>query len=157
MTRGAPLYPRTDMNPSTSDRVKASTISGSVTGAVLGMLFRGPRNVISGTIMFSLFGFGGQHAYEFLDRRNTATVRQERMDKEEGVVKDNWLQRAAKSKWSPMSVITDDDYERMLNEKLLVVEADIALIDDKIAEFKKMQKEAERAKTQVVAKEGEKK
>jgi hypothetical protein len=157
MTRGAPLHPRTDMNPSISDRVKASTISGSVTGAVLGMLFRGPRNIIPGTIMFSLFGFGGQHAYEVLDRRNTATVRQERMDKEEGVVKDNWLQRAAKSKWSPMSVITDDDYERMLNEKLLVVEADIALIDDKIAEFKKRQKEAERAKTQVVAKEGEKK
>lgn len=87
--------------------------------------------------MFTLFGYGGQHAYDFLDRRHTETILKEIRMKEEDKEKENWLQRAAKSKWSPMSVLTDEEYERMLNEKLISVEAEIALIDERIEEFRK--------------------
>ncbi|KAF2252179.1 hypothetical protein BU26DRAFT_516867 [Trematosphaeria pertusa] len=148
LTRGAPLHPRHDLNPSREDRVRASTISGAITGFSLGFLFRGPRNVIPGTIMFTLFGWGGQHAYNYLDKRNSDVIRKEQEMREQGEVKEqlNWLQRVAKSKWSPMSILTDEEYERMMNEKLLAVEAEIALIDEKIEGLRKKQNDMEAQK-----------
>ncbi|KAF2011440.1 hypothetical protein BU24DRAFT_281217 [Aaosphaeria arxii CBS 175.79] len=145
-TRGAPILPRTDLSPSHSDRLRASTISGGVTGAVLGALFRGPRNIIPGTIMFTLFGFGGQHAYDFLDQKNTEQVQKDDVTEEGAKEKGTWLQRAAKSKWSPMKVLSDEEYLEMMNEKVLSVEAEIALLDDKIEELRKQQKELEKSK-----------
>ncbi|KAF2190244.1 hypothetical protein K469DRAFT_699849 [Zopfia rhizophila CBS 207.26] len=159
LTRGAPLRPRTDLTTTPQDKVYASSVSGTVTGVSLGLIFRGPRNVIPGAIMFTLFGFGGQHAYNYLDRRNTEEVQKskEEIEKEKRVEteKGNWLQRMGRSKWSPMTVLTDEEYEKMLQNKLLAVEADIALIDEKIEKFQKQQKVQER--TQVQEKGQEKK
>lgn len=42
--------------------------------------------------------------------------------------KTSWLD----SKWSPITRLSDEDYEKTLQEKLLRIEADIALIDDDI-------------------------
>lgn len=98
--------------------------------------------------MFTLFGWGGQHAYNYLDKRNSDVIRKEQEMREQGEVKEqlNWLQRVAKSKWSPMSILTDEEYERMMNEKLLAVEAEIALIDEKIEGLRKKQNDMEAQK-----------
>jgi len=141
LTRGAPVYPRTDLNPTTSDKVRASALAGGLTGFNLGLLFRGPRNVIPGTIMFTFFGWAGQHGYNYLDARNSSEI-QERAGGEVKP-KENFMQKIAKSKWSPMQVLTDDDYENMMQEKLLRVEAQIAVIDDKIDVLKKQAFELE--------------
>jgi hypothetical protein len=145
LTRGAPVYPRDDLNPTPSDRVRASAMAGGFTGFSLGFLFRGPRNVIPGTIMFTLFGWTGQHAYNFLDKRNSQELREKAQLKARGgdKPKDNFMQRIAKSKWSPMSVLTDEQYEDMLQERLLQVEAEIAIVDEKIEAVRKMAIEAE--------------
>jgi hypothetical protein len=144
-TRGAPIYPRDDLNPDLADKVRASTMAGAFTGFSLGILLRGPKNVIPGTIMFTLFGWSGQKGYNYLDKRNSVEI-QERADLRatgDDTPKDNLLQRFAKSKWSPMSVLTDEQYEEMLQEKLLKVEAEIAIIDDRIESVKKMAMEAD--------------
>ena len=39
------------------------------------------------------------------------------------------------SKWSPLRKLSDDEYEDFMSEKMLKVEAQIALIDDKMAEL----------------------
>lgn len=144
VTRGLPLLPRQDLNPTTKDRVRASTIAGAATGFSLGFL-RGPRNVIPGTLMFTLFGWAGQHAYNYLDTRHSENVRTEaeRREQKTQIEKLNWLQRFARSSWSPMTELTDEQYEKMLNEKLLGVEVEIALIDEKIDKLRKEQKKAE--------------
>jgi len=59
------------------------------------------------------------------------------------------MQRVAKSRWSPMSILTDEEYEKMMGERLLRVEADIALIDDKIEGLRKEQKELDVQKERV--------
>jgi hypothetical protein len=120
-------------------------MAGAFTGFSLGFLFRGPRNVIPGTIMFTLFGWTGQHAYNFLDKRNSQELREKAQLKARGEdkPKENFLQRIAKSKWSPMSVLTDEQYEEMLQERLLQVEAEIAIVDEKIEAVRKMAIEAE--------------
>lgn len=53
------------------------------------------------------------------------------------------MDKIAKSWWSPMQVLSDEDYEKMMQEKLLRVEADIAMIDDKIAALRKQAVERE--------------
>lgn len=133
------------MNPSPSDKVRASTIAGGSTGFTLGFLFRGPRNVLPGTLMFSLLGWLGQHGYNYLDAKNSSQLQEqaELRARGEDRPKETLMHKIAKSKWSPMQVLSDEDYERMMQEKLLRVEADIAMIDDKIEMLKKQAAEME--------------
>jgi hypothetical protein len=92
-----------------------------------------------------LFGWGGQKVYDVLDGRNSVKVVREK-EIEEGVREPgkNLLQRVAESRWSPFSVLTDEEYEKMMGEKLLVLEADIAVIDDKIHALRELQKQQEK-------------
>ncbi|KAK4241876.1 hypothetical protein C8A03DRAFT_29905 [Achaetomium macrosporum] len=102
------------------DKVKASTVAGGVAGTVAGLL-RGPRNILPGALMFSLYGAGGQAFANW------------------------WAARAANapaksgggfwSKWNPITKLSDQDYEKILEEQLLRVEADIAITDDRIKEL----------------------
>jgi hypothetical protein len=41
------------------------------------------------------------------------------------------------SKWSPVKVLSDDEYEGMLQEKLLRLKAEIAVVDENIVELKR--------------------
>jgi hypothetical protein len=47
------------------------------------------------------------------------------------------LQRIADSKWIPLKTLSDDEYRGILGEKLLSIEAEIAIIDEKIEELEK--------------------
>lgn len=58
-----------------------------------------------------------------------------------------FLQRMADSKWIPLKSLSDDDYKAMLNEKVLSIETEMALIDDKIEELQKS-KSAEPSETE---------
>ena len=95
--------------------------------------------------MFTLYGWAGQHVYNFLDKRNSAELREQAQP--DYKPKGTLMQRFAQSKWSPMSVLTDEQYEEMLQERLLKVEAEIAIIDERIEDVKKvaMEEEAQRA------------
>lgn len=86
--------------------------------------------------MFSLFGFAGQSLYNYLDAQHSAVATQP---------KENFMQRLAKKKWSPMSVLSDEDYEAMLQEKMLRLDVDISLLDDRIAQLKKQMQNSQNA------------
>ncbi|KAJ4984853.1 hypothetical protein SVAN01_09637 [Stagonosporopsis vannaccii] len=135
-TRGLPLHLRTDLNPTRSDKVRASTAAGAFTGLSLGLLFRGPRNAVPGTFMFGLFGYLGQKGYNFLDKKNTEELEEDARLAAKGEKKKNFLERIADMKWSPMEALTDERYEEILQEKLLKLEVEIAIIDDKIEGFR---------------------
>ena len=51
--------------------------------------------------------------------------------------------------WTPMKPLTDDEYEKILQQKLLKVEVEISLVDDQLAELRrlraKQQEQQERA------------
>ncbi|KAI5457787.1 hypothetical protein BGZ63DRAFT_416879 [Mariannaea sp. PMI_226] len=110
-----------------SDKTKASAIAGSVAGAV-GGLIRGPSNILPGIVCWTVFGAGGQMI------ANRLATRQPKMRDDN----DSWF----RSKWSPLKKLTDDEYVDMMSEKILRVEADIALIDDRIAELRAAEKSA---------------
>jgi hypothetical protein len=41
-----------------------------------------------------------------------------------------------RSKWSPVTYLSDQEYEKILQEKLLRVDAEIAVVDDTIREIR---------------------
>lgn len=133
--RGARLQPRDAFPPTPQEKVNASAIAGGITGGVLAPLVRGRRNMIPAVIMFSIFGYAGQSIYNVLDARNTQEQKEKLQNQNKGE-KENILHQIAKSRWSPMKVLSDEEYENMLQEKLLRIEADIALIDENIEKLK---------------------
>jgi hypothetical protein len=88
--------------------------------------------VIPGAIMFAIFGAAGQALYNMADARNS-----ELAEKGEIANKLSFLN----SKWSPMKVLSDDEYENMLREKLLQVNAQIALVDENIEALRAQESE----------------
>ncbi|AEO57867.1 hypothetical protein MYCTH_2304576 [Thermothelomyces thermophilus ATCC 42464] len=124
-------FGRGKQEPSPSDKIKASTVAGGVAGTFGGML-RGPRNIIPGAIVFSLLGAGGQGIANW----RAARVDDAGPKPEKGF----W------SSWSPIKQLSDADYENILEEKLLRVEADIALIDDRIKELRASESQTKEGK-----------
>ncbi|KAF2157199.1 hypothetical protein K461DRAFT_289540 [Myriangium duriaei CBS 260.36] len=110
------------------DRIYASALGGGFSGVAMALLTRGRSNVIPGGIMFSLFGGLGQSVYNLMDSRNAAKM-------EAGGDKETLTEWVAKQKWSPFSILTDAQYESILREKILKVDVEIALIDDRIREM----------------------
>lgn len=72
--------------------------------------------------MWGVLGAGGQIIANGMSNRKPKV-------KDEN---DSWL----RSNWSPLRKLTDQEYIDMMEEKILRVDADIALIDDRIAELK---------------------
>lgn len=93
--------------------------------------------------MFTLFGYSGQHLYEFFDRRNTQEMERQQRIKKYGEQDKNWMEWLAEQKWTPFEKITDKQHEKILEEQIFKVEVDIALIDDRIEECRKRQRELE--------------
>lgn len=77
-------------------------------------------------IVMSAFGFFGQSAYNILDARNSERVLSH------APPKDSFWLRALKSKWSPMSVLSDEEYRDMLREKIMRLDVEIALVDERL-------------------------
>lgn len=89
--------------------------------------------MVPGIIMFGIFGFAGQKLYNLADAKR---IEEEEAKMSPGYKKDNFWKRVANSKWSPMKVLSDEEYEAMLQEKLLSVEAEIAIMDDNIKKLR---------------------
>ncbi|KAK3997699.1 hypothetical protein QBC44DRAFT_71263 [Cladorrhinum sp. PSN332] len=113
---------------SPGDKIKASAFAGGFAGT-LGGLLRGPRNIVPGAIVFSVLGAGGQ-AY--------ANRRAAKAEVESSADKNGFW-----AKWSPITQLSDEDYEKLLEERLLRVEADIAIIDDHIKQLRDSETQAQ--------------
>jgi hypothetical protein len=92
----------------------------------------GPKNVIPGAIMFSIYGALGQTLYNYADTQKSA-----RAEATPNSKTNSWID----SKWSPIRRISEAEYEEMLQEKLLRVNVEIALVDDKIDEIRAEERE----------------
>ncbi|KAI1126706.1 hypothetical protein F5Y10DRAFT_207454 [Nemania abortiva] len=105
-------------NMSSSDLVKASGVAGGVSGMMGGMI-RGPKNILPGILFFGTLGAGSSYVSQLT--RGT-----------ESKPKTSWLD----SKWSPMQRLSDKDYMTKIEEKILRLDAEIAIIDENIASLK---------------------
>ncbi|KAK8232201.1 hypothetical protein IWZ00DRAFT_310527 [Phyllosticta capitalensis] len=118
---------------SVSERKTASAVGGALSGAITAGATRGKRNIIPGIIMFSVFGYAGQ---AFANRWQG---KQDANEVTDGDSPKTFWQRLASSKFSPVTIMSDAEYEDLLRDKRLRIETEIALIDDHIAHLKQMQ------------------
>ncbi|GKZ54574.1 hypothetical protein AnigIFM49718_010388 [Aspergillus niger] len=84
---------------------------------------------VAGGAVTRLMGYVGQSSYNAIDTWQMENA---------NTTSKPFLQRMADSKWIPLKSLSDDDYRGILNEKVLSIEAEIALIDDKIGELEKL-------------------
>jgi len=82
--------------------------------------------------MFALFGAAGQKVYSMSEARKAVASEISPEPK-----KTSWLD----SKWSPMRLLSDTEYESMLQERLLRVNAEIALVDEHIEALQAQERE----------------
>ena len=82
--------------------------------------------------MWSLFGFAGQGAYSSFSAVPKKV--------QEGPKVGFW-QRMAEKSWSPMTFMTNEEYAVILREKLLKVDVEIAVLDDKLDALRRLQAE----------------
>ena len=84
--------------------------------------------------MFTLFGYVGQTVFNKLDARycEQAAVKIRKETRE----KKGFWNRVADMEWSPMKRLSDEEYGNMLKERLLRVEADIALVDEELEKLR---------------------
>jgi hypothetical protein len=111
--------------PTAGELVQASAVAGGVSAALVGLATRGRSHVIPGTIALSMFAAGGQ----FVHNRWTAPRTLDPAHK------GFWRGMSEKS-WSPVKLLNDEEHANLLREKLLNIEVEIALIDDKITALK---------------------
>ena len=83
--------------------------------------------------MFTLFGYLGQTIFNILDARHTQQMYQVAIEDRDNT---SFWRRIANSKYSPMKILSNEEYEKILQKKLLRVEAEIAVIDDDIEKLK---------------------
>ncbi|RAL14892.1 uncharacterized protein BO97DRAFT_403928 [Aspergillus homomorphus CBS 101889] len=114
-------------NADSKQRAYVSALSGGIAGGTVTRLLGG--RLIPGVVFFSALGYLGQSTYNAIDawqleKANTPSK--------------PILQRIADSKWIPLKSLSDDDYRGILREKLLSIEAEIAILDEKIEALEKL-------------------
>lgn len=107
------------------EKVLASTIAGAGSG-MTGGLIRGPTNIIPGVFVFSALGGGSTYIANRIQER-------QRLAREQN--KPPFWSTFWK-KWSPLQAIDDKEYEKILEEKILRLDAQIAVIDDHLVALK---------------------
>ncbi|KAI0481649.1 hypothetical protein F4859DRAFT_512793 [Xylaria cf. heliscus] len=108
-------------NMSSPDFVITGGMAGGVSG-LMGGLIRGPKNILPGILFFSTLGAGTSYVSQLAGHKDANS-------------KTRWLD----SKWSPMQRLSDKDYMEKIEEKILRLDAEIAIIDDNIASLKSSQ------------------
>lgn len=101
-----------------------SGLAGSFSGLV-GGAFRGRANILPGAIAMGLVGIGGQLGYNAL-----SLAEMKERDRRP------LLDRLSDSKWWPLKTLSDEEYEHDLTEKLIAIEAEVSMIDDRLKALK---------------------
>lgn len=87
--------------------------------------------------MFAIFGLAGQSIYNRLDDAHTQSVlTAAATPATQNEFSSSFWTRLAGKKYIPMKQLSDAEYESILRERLLAVEAEIALVDEKIEQLK---------------------
>ncbi|KKZ67593.1 hypothetical protein EMCG_06652 [[Emmonsia] crescens] len=117
-----------DDKPTPGQRAFASSLSSGLSGGAIAFTIH--RRFIPGAVVFGIAGFLGQKSYDVIDRWQLSRDR---------TPQKPLVQRMLESKWMLLKRLPDEEYIGMLNEKLLAVDAEIAVIDDKIAALRKLE------------------
>ncbi|KAI5840239.1 hypothetical protein DFP73DRAFT_559286 [Morchella snyderi] len=125
------LYPR--------EKAYVSGAAGAIAGGFVAFVLGKPRSSLPGALVWGLIGLSGQTVYNVADARHTNSVLKEKEPEQTRAF--SFWDRAMRSRWSPVTRLTAEEYEEMLKGKLLALEADLAIADEEIAKLETMRME----------------
>ncbi|KAI9801564.1 MAG: hypothetical protein M1825_003243 [Sarcosagium campestre] len=127
-TRGVLLQYEDKQRSKPTEKLKSSSLAGGLTGGALASITRRRANVFPAVLVWSLLGLAGQGIYNAADSQHTK-AENVRLS---GDVQAPLWRRIFNSKWSPMKVLTDEEYDVILREKLRAINAQIEIVDEDI-------------------------
>ena len=106
----------------------------------MGAISRGRHNVLPGATVFGMIGYVGQRSYAGLDSlRSKGHVAPN--DASSQWTRSLW-QQIPSARWTFLKALSDDDYKRLLANKILVIDSELVSIEENIQTFR-----SQRAKT----------
>lgn len=86
--------------------------------------------------MFSIFGYIGQRIYNSLDDQPNSSIEANTASSQP---MQGFLASLADKKYSPVRIMPDAEYEALLRQKMLHVDAAIALVEEQITVLKEIE------------------
>jgi hypothetical protein len=83
-------------------------------------------NILPGAAMIGLIGLAGQSSYNLFSEAQRSESGPHR----------SVMQRLTESEWAPLKALSDQQYEEILQQKLLKIDVELSMIDEKIATLK---------------------
>ncbi|KAI9263241.1 hypothetical protein BDA99DRAFT_559798 [Phascolomyces articulosus] len=122
------------------DDLMSSTLAGATTGGLLSAVYRGPRGVLPGALMFGTICAGMQVLYTTGNRwRQEAILGAPEVEEQKSI----WDSFTMPS-WSPIRMISDDEYEEMLDTRLKTLEMEVKEIERELKQAKNNDKNSKK-------------
>ncbi|ORX55028.1 hypothetical protein DM01DRAFT_1335320 [Hesseltinella vesiculosa] len=135
-----PHYGLKDSQTRDIDALMSSTMAGITTGGLLSAVYRGPKGVVPGSVVFGLVCAGGQVVVSAANRWRQDTIVKERLmdltPDQPIPTKKIWDYIEIPS-WSPVRKISDDEYEQLLDDRLKELEQQVKQIEKEMAKTSK--------------------
>ena len=112
-------------NNQTEHEKTATAIGAAFAGGVAGAIARGRKNIFPGVLVFGALGLAGKSVY---DRTRLPEAVSRLTGGEPSSTSGDTL-------WYPFQTLSDVQYENILQEKLLRLDSDIAIVDEDIREL----------------------
>ncbi|KAK6509994.1 hypothetical protein TWF481_004708 [Arthrobotrys musiformis] len=128
-------YPQDD-SITPRERIILSGASAAAVGGAWGAVIGGRRNLIPGLITFGLMGLGGQAVLNAIEESKRRELNAHQ-DLSEEAPQKGMISRFFDSKDSPIRKLTPEEYVEKMRNKQLMVDAEIALVDEEIERLTK--------------------
>ncbi|KAK6535141.1 hypothetical protein TWF694_001619 [Orbilia ellipsospora] len=123
------------------DKIILTGAAAASTAAIWGAVIGGRRHAIPGFLVFGITGSAAQLVYNIIDsnKKNDTATDQVHMEQNS---KGGIISQILTSQNNPIRLLTKEEYIQKLQEKQLVLDADIALVDEEIERLRqKLEKE----------------
>ncbi|KAK6517273.1 hypothetical protein TWF281_003933 [Arthrobotrys megalospora] len=127
-------YPQ-DGGVAAREKIILSGASAATVGGTWGAVIGGRRNLLPGIIVFGLAGLGGQTILNAIE--DSRKVNANRGVSAEAAPKEGIISRIINAENSPVRKLTKEEYVSKMRDKQLIIDAEIALIDEEIERLTK--------------------
>ncbi|KAI8148039.1 hypothetical protein BJV82DRAFT_594381 [Fennellomyces sp. T-0311] len=129
-----PQFGLKDSETRDRDDLVSSTLAGATTGGLLSAVFRGPKGVLPGSVMFGIICAAGQTVYTMGNRWRQDAILDAASPS--GLPQKSIWESFSLPTWVPIRMLSDQEYEEMLDTRLKTLEMEVKEIEQELRKNK---------------------